>query len=140
MFAETVATLPDPKGPEAIGWIILVIGQLIAIATSVAALLRSFHPQKRDITIQGTVVNKDEYDKHRTEARESEDQLHSKIGGVERGLRGELKQETKEVREAVSKLTFSVGALTESNLLQNQRLANIDAKLDRLIERRSQPS
>jgi len=84
-----------------------------------------------------------------SENRHQHENLFSKLGGMERGINGHLNSELKTLREErredtralhqeVNDVAKKVSGLEAANTLQNQRLAEINAKLDRVIERQGQ--
>lgn len=68
--------------------------------------------------------------------RQEHDNLFRKLGGVERGLRAEVKADVANLTEQFGHLSNDVAALSAATKLQNQQLTHIEAKLDRLIERK----
>lgn len=102
--------------------------------------------EKREVTISGDTVSKEEFNLHVADNKEDINHLHTKIGGSERGTKAELKKEIEDLRAErradmdnlngeLRGVAKSIGELTASNQMQNQRLTDMDHKLDRLVER-----
>jgi len=140
------------NGPDAyIAWqVVLTIGVLVAIGANVVAVLSFRRVQKREVKMDHGLASKEEFDRHTAWDVSEHEKFWSKIGGVERGgsqrlenkvdaLRAERSQETTELRKEVTKVAERVSALDALNIVQNQRLTEISAKLDRVIENKRHP-
>lgn len=75
------------------------------------------------------------FEKHVADNRDDHDKLFSKIGGVERGAAASIEQRVEIVRRDLVNVGNQVSGLQSETKLQNQQLARMDAKLDRLAER-----
>ena len=91
-------------------------------------------------------AQKEELNKHIEWNRREHENLFSKIGGVERGVEGRVEQKLDASRaerredmhslhHEVNEVSKKVASLERETEMQNQRMASMDAKLDRLIER-----
>lgn len=77
-----------------------------------------------------TYATKSEMEKALCENHEEHQSLFSKIGGVERGLRQEIKADTGELHEKVNKVDSIVSGLKTATDMQNQQLLRMEGKLD----------
>ena len=67
---------------------------------------------------------------------EVHEQIFSKLNGIGRGADNKISAEITAVHSRVNAIEKSIGGLEASNAMQNQQLARMDAKIDRLIERK----
>ena len=135
MFAEAVA--------KDVNWTLIVSG-LMALAT-VGMWLDA---KKKRVTEIKQPVNvtiseelhkifaaKEVFEKHVAENREDHDKIFSKMGGVERGAASALEAKVEVVRKDLIHIGNQVAGLKTQTDLQNQQLARMDSKLDRLAEK-----
>lgn len=92
-------------------------------------------PEKRHVRIETSV--KTDLEKHIQFNREEHESLFRKIGGVERGLRAEMKSDTEKLHEKVNAVGRDVSGLKTGQEIQTAHLSRVDSKLDRLLERSS---
>lgn len=142
--------LPDPGSFGSVGWVVVVLAGLVLILRNVIGLWRDMNRperEKREVTISASLPSKEELDRLFGENKREHENLFSKIGGVDRGaaqkideriekLREERRGDMRQLHEEVGHVGMKVSALEATNQAQSQRLAAIDAKLDRLIERK----
>lgn len=93
-FAQTT---PNPE-PNTAWNVILTLGVLANLGVALLALVRSNTTQKREVTMTGDWLPKKDFDAHVIKHDGEINGIHSKIGGVERGLRAELKEEVATLR------------------------------------------
>ena len=128
-------------------WVIAATAVLQALgaALSIAKFFIN-RAEKRQVSISPEVVLRPDFDAHVAENRHEHENLFAKLGGMERGLNAHLNSELKSLREErredsralhqeLNDVARKVSGLEATNTLQNQRLAEINAKLDRVIER-----
>jgi len=128
-------------------WVIAATAVLQALGAglSIAKFFLN-RSEKRQVTISPDVVARPDFEAHAAENKHEHENLFSKLGGVERGLHAQLHGEIKHVREErredihalrheLNEVAKKVSGLEATNTLQSQRLAEINAKLDRVIER-----
>jgi hypothetical protein len=124
----------------------IALSMICVVITTILAWVAIAKAQKVQVTFAGTPVDKKEFEKLEQENKEEHERLFSKIGGVERGIQGkindELKQMAREGKEDREKLHLRInpietelGALREASETNTTRLVQMDAKIDRLIER-----
>jgi len=131
-------------------WVIAATAVLQALGAAMG-IAKFFinRAEKRQVMISPEVVGRPDFDAHVSENRHQHENLFSKLGGMERGINGYLNSELKTLREErredtralhqeVNDVAKKVSGLEAANALQNQRLAEINAKLDRVIERQGQ--
>src|SRR5436305_1836725 len=147
-------TLLATANPDALQiglWVVAATAVLQALASglSVAKFILN-RAERRQVTISPDVVARPDFDAHVSENRREHENLFSKLGGVERGFNSHLNSELKTLREErredshalhheVNEVAKKVSSLDASNSIQSQRLAEISAKLDRVIERQTRP-
>ena len=139
MIADSTSTLP------LIGsWVIgaVAILQLITLGMQVLrwnqAAKREVHPQPLEIKDAPEFLPRQLFDDHAQQNQREHEHLFARLGGLDRGLRAEMKQDSDGLHEKINTVGREVSEHSATLELQNQRLAQIDAKLDRLIERRPQ--
>jgi hypothetical protein len=112
----------------------------LGVLTGAAALFK-----KQDVQISNTpltvevaerCVVKEDFQKHVDLNERQHAGLFAKISGVERGANSSLDQKMEIVRKDVLKIAQEVATLRGETTWQNQQLARMDAKLDRLAERK----
>lgn len=116
MFAEATNN-------EVITWGFVLV--LTTIAANIVVILTTRRTQKREVSFEFTPASKEEFDELKEHNSRIHDLLFEKIGQVNEGSTEELKK----VRERMA------GVETEARIM-NGRIHNVDAKLDRLIERK----
>ena len=127
-------------------WIIgaTAVLQAVGAALSIARFFIN-RSEKREVTISPDVVSRPDFEAHALENKQEHSHLFSRLGGLERGLHSRLDAEIKLLREEgrediralrveLNDVAKTVSSLEAFNTLQTQRLAEINAKLDRVIE------
>jgi len=126
------------------GWVIgaVAILQLVTLGMQVLrwneAAKREVHPQPLEVKDAAEFLPRQLFEEHAEQNRREHEHLFAKLGGLDRGLRAEMKQDTDGLHEKINSVGREVSEHSATLELQNQHLAQIDAKLDRLIERRPQ--
>lgn len=111
-------------------WVIITVFCLMGLSTLVT--LASYFATRREVTALEARM-----DKHVTDTKTTTDQLFSKVGGMERGLRNEFNAEMGQLHEKINGVHTSVARLEGHTELMRATMSNIDSKLDRMIERKS---
>jgi septal ring factor EnvC (AmiA/AmiB activator) len=75
------------------------------------------------------------FEAHAASTRDTHDQLFNKLGGMERGLRGEFRGELDALRTEIGQAAREVSRLSATVIALNQSLATATARLDRLADR-----
>lgn len=137
---------PDPV----IAWnVVLTFLILVTLAATIVGLVRGNRAQKREVTFGFEPASKSEFDALAAENSRVHDQLFSKISTVGRLADEKLEERMKEVHaerredirtlhQEINDVGKKVAGLEKETEIQNQRMASMDAKLDRLIERHTQ--
>ena len=133
-------------------WIIgaTAVLQGLAAAFSIARALIN-RAERREISLSAEAVAGPDFDIHVSENKHEHENLFSKLGGLERGITAHLNDELRALRDErredistlhseLNEVARKVSSLEATNTLQSQRLAEINAKLDRVIERQKRPS
>lgn len=122
------------------------LATVIQIASTAAVLITINSKQRREISFAGETVDRKEFDRHLADNVSVHNQLFAKIGGVERGLEARLsgrmdrfetesEQFRRLIHQTISAIGNDVAALKTETAMANQRSVQMDAKIDRLIER-----
>jgi len=125
-------------------WVISAVAllQLITLGMQVLrwnqAAKREVHPQPLEVKGATEFLPRQFFDDHAQQNQREHEHLFARLGGLDRGLRAEMKQDAEGLHEKINTVGREVSEHSAMLELQNQRLAQIDAKLDRLIERRPQ--
>lgn len=127
MFAETTNS-------DVITWGVILV--LTTIAANIAVIIGTRQKQKREVSFEFEPASKVALDTLSTENTKVHEQIFAKIGGVERGAKSALETQVEIVRRDVIKCGNDISGLQASTELQNQSLARVESKLDRLIERK----
>lgn len=93
--------------------------------------------QPIEIKASDRFVHKDEFEKAAAANATEHHNIFSRIGGLERGIRAEIKTDTAELHEKINDVAHQNAAQEAKQDLMNQRLVQMDGKIDRLIERKS---
>ncbi|MDR3459563.1 MAG: hypothetical protein P4N60_19205 [Verrucomicrobiae bacterium] len=132
MLAEQVATN--------INWT-LICTIIMAIATfgmwldSRKSRTTNITPNPLEVKEAASFVHRQEFEKHVEVNSQTHRDIFSKIGGVERGANSSIESKVETVRKDLVHVSNQVSALESKTDAQNQQLARMDAKLDRLTER-----
>jgi len=122
--------------------IVMSLGTICAVVVSIVALnkkqeVKVEQPVSITITeeLHKVFASRETFDQHIQQNREDHEKIFSKIGGVERGAANVIEQRVEVVRRDLVNVGQQVSGLQAETKLQNQQLARMDAKLDRLTER-----
>jgi hypothetical protein len=94
-------------------------------------------PQPFEVKAAAEYVHKPEFSAQMEANQQEHQNLFSKLGGVERGLRAEMKKDTDALHEKINAVSNQNAAQTAKLDLVNQRQVQMDGKIDRLLERAS---
>jgi hypothetical protein len=138
------------NNPEALQiglWVIASTAVLQALGSAVSlAKFFANRSERRQVSISPDILGRPDFDTHVAENKQEHQHLFAKIGGAERGITAHLNAEIKSLRDErredihslhreMNEIARKVSGLEATNTLQSQRLAEISAKLDRMIER-----
>jgi hypothetical protein len=136
--------MPDPSHYSAIGWIVVAIAALCVAANQVDDWFkrrqgrdadRTVGPQPFIVAAEKQFALKAEFKEHADWDIAEHNNLHRKIGGVERGAAAALKADVDGLREEVTELGKQVAGLSASTDMQNQQLASIVATQTQILQR-----
>jgi hypothetical protein len=116
--------------------LVISIGMgVLALAGQITTWLTLKSPQKREVTFTGEPVDKNDFEKALRDNKEDHDKLFSIIGGVEREVENRLNHALEKIHQRLNPLEGEICALREGSETNTARLVQMDAKIDRLIER-----
>jgi hypothetical protein len=126
-----IPILADSSPSPAMIGNILLVGLLILSGASTVVSLVSLFATRREVE----ALNK-ELDAHKAETRATDENLFAKLGGMERGLRGEFRGELETLRNEIGDAARSVSSLSATVTALNQSLISATGRLDRLADRK----
>lgn len=132
-----VAGFADPHAAQSIGWALIIVVSIVTGVNQVMKLVdraRGKELVQQPVTVrEATIyVRKEECMARHNESEKRFTQVERQIDD----LRLERKKDTGDLHNRVTDVAREVSALAAETGVQTQRLASMDAKLDRLIERR----
>lgn len=131
--------MPAPSEYAAIGWVIVSVTAIIVAVNAGFKLWANvtgsgsrISPVPLDVRLTHEFVKKEECMARHGESVNRAEALEQRI----EELRQERKEDTEVLHEKVNSVGREVSELKSTTNLQNQQLARMDAKLDRLVEKR----
>jgi hypothetical protein len=124
----------------------IALSMICVVITTILAWVAIAKAQKVQVTFAGTPLDKKEFERHQQDNKEEHDKLFAKLGGIERGVESRLNAkldamaaESKTDREKlhfrINPIEGEICALRQASETNTTRLVQMDAKIDRLIER-----
>ncbi len=124
----------------------IAVSMICVVITTILAWVAIAKAQKVQVTFAGTPVDKKEFDKEVQENKEEHDRIFAKLGGLERGVESRLnakidaviaegKTDREKLHFRINPIEGQICALREASDVNTARLVQMDAKIDRLIER-----
>ncbi len=119
-------------------WVLGAVGflQLVSLGMQV---LRYQQAEKREIGPQPFLVKGEiqfatraDFEAHVIQDVKEHENIFSKLGGIERGIRGEMKVDAEKIHEKVNTVAIDVGSVKATLQLQNQFMAQMMSKLDNI--------
>jgi len=107
------------------------LGGLVLLGAQLIALARTNKAQKRDVRMVSDAVSKEDFDKHVEENSEASNSARQEL--VE--LRAERKADITALHIRINGIDTKVAAVEATTMLTNQRLVQMDGKIDRLMDR-----
>jgi len=115
--------------PGAVGaWVLIAIAVMGGLLVLIN--LASYFATRREVAALERRI-----ETHERLTKEVTDDLFTKVGGVERGVRGELKGDIEKLREEIKEAGAGVAGLVATVQQVNQSLTSAHARLDRFVER-----
>lgn len=135
--------LPDPSSANSIGWLLVCAAAAIAAGNQIDAFIKrrsgqpdsTVGPQPFVVKPEAEYVNRRDFEVHIAEVRRDRDQLHAKLGGMERGLREEMKADIEKLHEKVNTTNLGVARLETETRSQNTLLAQLREDLHAAFHR-----
>lgn len=109
---------------------LLTVSFLGNIGLMLLALAGRNKTQKREVSFSDQFASKEAFDKHERENKREHEFLHKRISDGDHELQAELKKDFNCVREELSECRSELAAAAQANLMQNQALIRIEAKID----------
>lgn len=110
--------------------VVLSIALIASVSVNIAQLFRGGRAQKREVSFADQFASKELFDKHERENKREHEFLHKRISDGDHELQAELKKDFNCVREELSECRSELAAAAQANLMQNQALIRIEAKID----------
>jgi hypothetical protein len=107
-----------------ITWGVILV--LTTIGANIAVIIGTKRSQKREVSFEFTPASKEDFDKHCAHASRMHDLLFDQIRQMNASAALNLRESSERI----------AGVETQIDLM-NQRMVQIDTKLDRLIERKN---
>lgn len=135
------AGLPAAGSAPAVGWLFMTLAAILVAINAAFTLKKNILPTKTstEISPQPISVQLVEHYVRKEECVGRHNESSSKIGQLQSQmevLRLERKEETGQLRAKVDRVSEDVNGLKVATDMQNQKLASMDAKLDRIVEKR----
>lgn len=125
--------LAEATNSDVITWGTILV--LSTVAVNLWTIFANRRSQRREVTFPFEPASKVEFEKLAADNKKEHDNLFSKIGIMERGLRGEIAAELRVIRSEMTQTTAALSSLRASADMLNQSIASEKARLDRTIER-----
>ena len=107
----------------------------LLLMLNMVALVKLFFPQRRTVAMEGEFTQRRDFEAHTAGNHKDHENLFSKMGGIERGLRSEIKADTEKLRDKIDGVAREV---SEGNAMTEQLMAQqaaLSAQIQRVIER-----
>lgn len=131
--------LPEPTSAQSIGWLLLACGGASVALNQVWSFVQRLrgHPPAESLKADADLIRQRVANLERSDAEAAQRRraIYQKIDEMGMSIRNELRRETSVLSEQVGELREGQTGLEHNNTHQNQHLAHIETKLDRLIER-----
>jgi hypothetical protein len=130
--------LADAATPNAntVWLVILVLAGLGGNIATIVAVFQGSKKQKREVSFEFVPASKEEFDEQKQHCTRRHAELFAGIERIEKATSATIETKVDFVRREVVEVGKEVAALQTATGLQNQTLSNLNAKLDRLIERK----
>lgn len=107
------------------------LGMISTVITVVLAWVMIYRVNRTEVSFTGTPVDKKEFEKHEEENREEHARIFAKLDL----MAAEYKRDREELHGRINPIEGSICALRANSEMNTPRLAQMEAKIDRLIER-----
>lgn len=106
----------------------------LLLVLNMVALAKLFFPQRRTVQMEGEFTQRRDFEAIVAANHKEHENLFSRLGGVERGLRAEIKADVDKIYIEVNRLREGQAAGNALTHAQDRKLETMDHKLDRLVE------
>ena len=136
--------MPDPSNFAAVGWLIVALASLIGAINQIDAFVkrrsgkedqRQVGPQPFVIKTQDEYVTRRAFETHIAQMARERDQLHARLGGMERGLREEMKADIEKLHEKVNATNLGVARVETETRAQSTMLNQMREDLHEFMKR-----
>lgn len=128
------------EAPASIGAWLACLFFLVALFNQLARARQNFQgvPTASDVQQEITkhFTPRNEFDRHTDENRRSHEHIYATVSAKERSLREESRQGAGVLHEKINEVAIEIAGTKSAVVMQTQQIARVDAKIDRLIERR----
>lgn len=124
--------IPDPSS-SMVGSAVIIGIFLFSGVSTIISLLSLFATRRETDALKESLAALE------TKTRGTTTNLYEKLSELERGMRGEFRDDMGTLQEEIAKATSGVASLTATVNLLNQSLAAAHARLDRIAERKDGP-
>ena len=139
IFAQAATTLPDPHSFSSIGWVLVILVSIITGLRQGIGFVKEIKDKPAASEVRAEVLDrfvpKEQFCAHVERNDITHEQIFTKIGGVERGAKSTIETQVEVVRKDLMAAGRDIAGLKVETQLQNQSLARVESKLDRVIER-----
>lgn len=129
-----------------IGLVVCVLMLILLVVVQVMQLVDRNKKQSRVVSFEGTPVDKSEFDQFKAENKAEHETIHSRIGGMERGVEARLRHEIaqsnadakesrKNLHEEMITVREDIASLKANAESMDKRTERIEGKLDEFIQR-----
>lgn len=123
-----------------------VLDMICLVITTVLAWVMLNRRNKTEVSFTGTPLDKRDFEKHERENKAEHERIFTTLGGVERGvesrlnakldaMREESKTDREKLHSRINPIEGEICALRQASETNTARLVQMDAKMDRLIDR-----
>ncbi|MFN0068330.1 MAG: hypothetical protein ACKVYV_11915 [Limisphaerales bacterium] len=95
----------------------------------------SLDPAPLEVRQAHEFARKADLEKALEDWRRERDQLHAKLGGMERGIREEIRRDIEQLHDKLNMVALATAKLEATTALLNQTMTGLSVKLDRATER-----
>jgi hypothetical protein len=109
----------------------IALSMICVVITTILAWVAIAKAQKVQVTFAGTPVDKKDFDRQVQENKEEHDKIFARLGA----MAAESKTDREKLHVRINPIEGEICALREASETNTARLVQMDAKIDRLIER-----
>jgi hypothetical protein len=139
--------MPDPSTFSSIGWILGSLAALFVAINTVDDFVRrraqggkeihTIEPNPLTVRQEAEYVTRRDFVAMQVEHRRERDQLHAKLGGMERNLREEMKQDVEALHEKINNVALGVARMESESNAHGKILEQMHDDIRELMQRDS---